>query len=538
MLLGAGIAALVVLVWLAGPRSKRPPAAPIAATEPAGPAPAAPALQVEAPPALLPELRALLAALVRAIVAGQARDREALLAFKDEAAMRRFLARAQQAGLTVLGQLDALRAVRVSFESLSALQRELLAHGGDYADVAANALVGIPQLPPKEDRAAVTQIPFGNDTLAFIGANGDRSAWGRGLTIAILDTGVAADATFGLGRLRTLDIGLGSAPGNGTDDGHGTAVAALAAGLSPDAPGVAPSASLLSIRVTDNQSTSDLFTLAQAIVAATDAGATIINVSLGGYATDSVLTSAITYATQKGAVIVAAAGNDQAAQLAWPAADARVISVGAVDKAEQQVSFSNSGEQLQLSAPGYGVQTAWLNGQRVYVDGTSASAPIVAGAIAAVMSQNPSLTAQQAADLLARTASDAGQPGADTAFGRGILNLATALNSGNPNYVDTAVSSHYFDAENGEMEFVVQNRSGRTITGMNLAVTVGATTSTQTVPGLAAGEIYVVKSPVSDTTLKSAGSIPFTTQLNNPIGVADQVPANNRRSSVLSAPKP
>jgi hypothetical protein len=203
---------------------------------------------------------------------------------------------------------------------------------------------------------------------------------------------------------------------------------------------------------------------------------------------------------------------------------------------EQQVSFSNSGDQLQLTAPGYGVQTAWLNGQRVYVDGTSASAPIVAGAIAAVMSQNPSLTPQQAAELLERTANDGGQPGADAAFGHGIVNLATAMNSGNPSYVDTAVSSHFFDADNGQMLFVVQNRSGRTVSGMSLNVSTGTTSASQSVPSLAAGETYVAKVPVDEITLKNAGSISFTTQLTNPLGVVDQVPANNRRSSVLSAP--
>ena len=60
-----------------------------------------------------------------------------------------------------------------------------------------------------------------------------------------------------------------------------------------------------------------------------------------------------------------------------------------------------------------GQNTAWSSGQRVYVDGTSASAPLVSGAIAAVMSLNPSLTPQQAAQLITRTASDAGAPGVD-----------------------------------------------------------------------------------------------------------------------------
>jgi subtilisin family serine protease len=257
---------------------------------------------------------------------------------------------------------------------------------------------------------------------------------------------------------------------------------------------------------------------------------------MGGYSTGGLLDAAIAYATQQGAVIVAAAGNDQAAQLAWPAADPRVISVGAVDRAEQQVAFSNSGAQLQLSAPGYGVQTAWLDGQRVYVDGTSASAPLVAGAIAAVMSQNPNLTPQQAAALLVATANDTGAPGADSAFGHGIVNLATAMNRGNPAYVDTAVASHYYDAQNNQMQFVVQNRSGRTVSGMSLAVTTGTTTTTSSVPSLAAGETFVAKVPVSEITLTRTGSLRFSTELTNPLGVTDQVPANNKRSSVLTAP--
>jgi hypothetical protein len=236
------------------------------------------------------------------------------------------------------------------------------------------------------------------------------ATWGQGVTIAVLDTGVAPDPTFGSLRYRTIDIGLGSTTGSGGEDGHGTAVAALAVGAAADAPGIAPAANLLSIRVTDASGASDLFTVAQAILAATDAGAKVINISLGGYATSATLDAAITYATTRGAVIVAAAGNDQAAQLTWPAADPRVISVGAIDAAEQQLTFSNSGPQLQITAPGYGVQTAWLNGQRAYADGTSISTPLVSGAIAAVLSQNPAMSPGQAWTVIRQTTSDAGAP--------------------------------------------------------------------------------------------------------------------------------
>ena len=483
-----------------------------------------------------PTTRSLLAVLQRRLARSDARAREAILAFKDDAAYRRFLGRAKKSGLTVLGQLDGLRTVRVRFDTFSALQGELLQNTGDYSGVSANYTVGVPGVPAKDPRTPVNEVPFGNRALQFLGVPGDHSQWGQGVTIAILDTGVSPDPTFGPSRVRYLDIGLGTAAGHGAEDGHGTAVASVAAGLAPDAPGVAPAASLLSIRVTDASGTSDIFTLAQGIIAAVDAGAKVVNISLGGYATNAALDAAIAYASQRGVVLVAAAGNDQAAQLAWPAADSRVVSVGAVDAVGQQVSFSNSGAQLQITAPGYGVQTAWLDGQRATVDGTSISSPMVAGAIAAVLSQNPGLTPQQAWQVLQQTASDGGAPGADPDYGNGILNLDWAMNRNDPARIDTAVSSHYYDAANKTMEFVVQNRSGQSVSGLTLNVDVNGIATATAVPILAPGEIYVAKTPVDPAKLAAGETFKFTTVLVNPSGLVDRVPANNRRVSTLTMP--
>jgi hypothetical protein len=382
----------------------------------------------------------------------------------------------------------------------------------------------------------VNLVPLGDKLRLFLGVTGDYSQWGSAVTIAVLDSGVAPDSTFGQGRLRYLDIGLGTAAGNGSEDGHGTAVAALAAGMSSDAPGVAPAVGILSIRVTDANAQSDIFTVSQAIVAAVDAGARIINISLGGYDPSDVLTSAIDYASGHGVVIVASAGNDQAAQLTWPAADSRVVSVGAVDALGQQATFSNSGSQLKITAPGYGVQTAWLDGQRVYFDGTSASAPIVAGAIAAMMSANPGMNATQASQVLQQYASDGGAPGWDPDYGNGILNLGWAMARNDPTYIDTAISSHYYDAATGQMEFVVQNRSGQGVAGMVLNVEADGATSTYSIPLLGPGAIYVAKMAVDQEQLEASDGLVFRTQLVNPSGIVDQVPANNRRTSSLAPP--
>lgn len=532
-ILALSLACVLVVTWF-WQHGAAVPASPIASAP--APAASAPVLALPAParsadPRLA--LEPLLAALEQSLLRGDARPDEVVLTFKDDAALRAFLARASAAGLTVISRLDALRSLRVRYGSFDALRDELLAHGGDYDSLSANSLVGIPQRPLREERPDVEQIPFRNDTLAYLGATGDRSDWGRGVTIAVLDSGVGADITFGNGRLRTLDIGFGSAPGDGGSDGHGTSVAALAAGQSPDAAGVAPAANILSIRVTDASGMSDLYTLSQAIVAATDAGARVINVSMGGYATGAALDAAIAYAEARGSVIVAAAGNDQASQLAWPAADARVVSVGAVDRAEQQVTFSNSSPILQLTAPGYGVQTAWLGNTRAYVDGTSAAAPLVSGAVAAVISQNPTLTAQQAVAVLTSTASDCGAPGADPAYGRGILNVGWAMRRNQPQYVDTAIASHSYDEATNEVRFTVQNRSGRPVSGLNLTIGVGGASTVQSVPMLGPGQIFVARVPAREST----SPVTYTSQVSSPAGVVDSVPHNNRRATVLSPPR-
>lgn len=475
------------------------------------------------------KIRALLE---RRLGGKDAKQNEAILTFKSDEAYQDFLKRAAAAGLKVLDQIDGARMVRVGYDALDDLQKDLLANAKDYGDVAANYSVYIPEAPAKEDRAAQSEVPFGDNMLSFLGVTGDHSQWGKGVTVAILDSGVAADATFGTGRLRAIDIGQGLL---GAGEGHGTAVAALATGEAADAMGVAPSANVLSIKVTGADGTSDLFTLAKGVRTAVDSGAAVINISLGAYQNSAILTAAIDYASAAGSVIVAAAGNDQAAQMTWPAADPRVISVGAVDALEQQATFSNSGEGLKITAPGYGINTAWLDGQRVVFDGTSGSSPIVAGAVAAMMSENPGLNANQAWMILQAYSSDGGAPGADTAYGNGILNLGWAMNYANAARVDTAVSSHYYNNQTNQMEFVVQNRSGAAVNGMQLYITDSLGQTQYNIPALNAGASTTVTIPVNQLELtRSDSGLSYRSQLINPTNTMDVVPANNQKASTVS----
>ncbi len=478
----------------------------------------------------------LLARLTAPLALEQGRPNEAMLTFKDADAYRRFLARAAASGLEVLDRLDPLQSVRVRYDSINALAADLENHADDYGDLDANYFVYPPEVPQAEPRIGGKPVPIGNGLLDSLGVTGDTSKWGAGVTIAVLDSGVAADPTFGTNRLRHLDVGLGIAPM--PEDGHGTAVASLAGGMNADAVGLAPGANLLSIRVTAEDGLSDSFTLSRAIIAATDAGAQIVNVSLGSYADNTVMERAIAYATSRSVLVVASAGNDQANQLTWPAANPSVISVGAVDATEQQVYFSNSGEQLQITAPGYGLQTAWLNGQRVLIDGTSASAPIVAGAIAAMMSQNPGSNAAQAWDILRGHASDGGAVGPDPNFGNGILNVGWAMNRNNFNRIDTAVSSQFLDPSTLEMQFVVQNRSAQGVAGLVLNVNAGSAEQKFSVPPLGAGVTFAVRLPVDYPALQNLGRLDYRTQLINPSGMIDAVPANNQRANTISVIEP
>ncbi|MET0263178.1 MAG: S8 family serine peptidase [Rariglobus sp.] len=458
------------------------------------------------------------------------RAHEAVLIFKTADGYRRFLARATEAGVIIVAQIDPLNIVRVRIRAYDSFAAELVARAADYGGVGANTFVQIPPAP--EERVTGRQFAVGNALLTTLGVptGTDTSTWGRGITIAVLDGGAVPDPTLGA-RLRYLDIGLGYS-GTGAAGTHGTAVAALAAGSLADAPGVAPAANVLSIRVIDTDDRSDVFTVTQGIVAAVDAGAQIINLSLGGYSTSQALDRAIAYAIAKGAIVIAAAGNDGASRLTWPAADPRVISVGATDATGRQASFSNSGNQLHLTAPGVGLQTAGLANERLLFSGTSASSPVVAGALAVLMSQTPGLTGAQAAQILQTHADDGGPAGIDADYGHGTMNLGWALARNDVNRVDLAVSGHHYNPDTASLEVVVQNRSLRDMPLNQLGVTLNNRPTALYNPGLLrAGQSATIAIPIDAAT--AAAPINLTSSLVVPSGVIDAVPANNTRASVI-----
>jgi subtilisin family serine protease len=517
----------------------RPPAAPNPPGPTDNPPPDAPSPPSTATDPLLPAEDDLVSATSTAALSGKltallnrpgVRAHEAILLFKDPAGVHRFLARAATAGVIITGRIEPLRALRVRIRAYDTFAADLVARAADFGGVSANPFIDIPP-PPSAERTASRPVAVGDQLLATLGvpAGTDTRTWGRGVTIAVLDGGAAPDPTLGA-RLRYLDIGHGYA-GTGGAGNHGTAVAALAAGSAPDAPGVAPAASVLSIRVIDTEDKSDVFTVSQGIVAAVDAGAKLINLSLGGRVTTELINRAITYATTHGVVIVAAAGNDGINRLAWPAADPRVVSVGATDATGRQAAFSNSGPQLHLTAPGVGILTGGLNPQRTLFSGTSASAPVITGAIAVILSQTPGLTAPQAVEILQTHADDGGAAGDDPHYGHGTLNLGWALARDDRMRTDTAISSHHYNSETGALEVVVQNRSARASAAQVLTVNLNGRVTTYAIPTIAPGLSTAVVLPLDTST--AAAPIELRTQLELPAEVIDAVPANNTRASLF-----
>ncbi len=277
------------------------------------------------------------------------------------------------------------------------------------------------------------------------------------VTIAVIDTGadlqapdIAAKAphTFSV-RTRTADVA--------DLNGHGTFVAALAAGSGSNGNGIAGVAGGARLMVIQAGGPSGSFTdveEAAAIVYAVDNGARIINLSLGGPTTSSVERRAIDYAVANGALLVAAVGNSFANGNAveYPAAllqtpgsrgvGGRGLAVAASNRSGVRAAFSSTGTHLSLAAPGDGVfsavsstspasryprvpLTGALGGLYGYGSGTSFAAPQVAGAAALVWAANPLLSAGEVASLIEQTASGHGSWTGE--LGYGVLDVAAAV---------------------------------------------------------------------------------------------------------------
>ncbi|MEU0598251.1 type VII secretion-associated serine protease mycosin [Streptomyces sp. NPDC006393] len=280
-----------------------------------------------------------------------------------------------------------------------------------------------------------------------------QQAWrvtkGKGVTVAVLDTGVESDHPDLVGNvLPTKDfIGFGARPGDRTWARHGTAMAGIIAGHGHgpgDADGVmgiAPEAKILPVRVIleDGDSarakarTTRGSALADGIRWAADHGADVINLSLGDDSDSAhpepAEDEAVQYALSKGTVVVASAGNggDKGDHISYPAAYPGVIAATAVDRYGTRADFSTRRWYAAVSAPGVDIVIADPDHRYYEGWGTSAASAFVSGAAALIKAAHPRLTPAQIKRLLEDTARNAPVGGRDDSRGFGMVDPVAAL---------------------------------------------------------------------------------------------------------------
>jgi subtilisin family serine protease len=279
---------------------------------------------------------------------------------------------------------------------------------------------------------------FGRGAASWIGLPEDRHTLGQGVLVAVLDT--AIEPVWWLGREQIERVDL---VGDGAANGHGAAVASIVGGRG-EWLGMAPGAELLAVAVMDADGRGDTFSVARGIVTAADRGARIINLCLGSRGDSDVLREAVAYARARGAVLVAAVGNEAAGAVLYPAAYEGVVGVTAIEGHGTVAGFANRGAGVDLAAPGVGMSVGpGEGGGDVAMSGTSAAAPVVSGLLAALLSENPGLSGDDAVAVLRAYADEAGLPGEDAEYGSGIVNMTRVEERNEPDVVDVAVVRPY-----------------------------------------------------------------------------------------------
>jgi len=256
--------------------------------------------------------------------------------------------------------------------------------------------------------------------------------------IAILDTGIDGKHP----DLKNLLLAGFDAYGSGREyidmQGHGTHCAGIAAAQVNNGIGVAGvsnNTKLISVKVLQDSGAGSYAAVVNGIVwAANNPNIDVMSMSLGGPAVSQAMVDGIDLARKNGKIVVAAMGNDGTNKLSYPAAVKGVLAVGATDPNDAKASFSQWGPHIGVTAPGvniYATFPTYKSGMPGInygaISGTSMACPAVAGMAAVIKSVNPSLTPDQIADVIKKSADDMGTPGFDEKFGFGRVNLNKAV---------------------------------------------------------------------------------------------------------------
>ncbi len=475
----------------------------------------------------------------KAFQAGPYRSGELIFRAGSPEELAALIARAQAAGGVMLANIRQLNAARFSFPNAQSMAQFLRGNAGDQPvpGTDLNYTVSLPTPPAPTDPFAPGSLqPFGSMALAYMGVPQNNANWGQGVTVAMLDTGLSPGTTNILkgGSVTQYDMtGAGDTP----PVGHGDMVASLLAGATGEQ-GIVPGAPIMSIRVLDSNNQGDVFGVSDGIYTAVDGGAKVLSLSLGSTQSSSILQAAIDYAISQGVTVVASAGNDGNGAIDYPAAYPGVVAVGSIDATGQRATFSDYGAQMGLMAPGVGLNTITTGGNMTF-SGTSASAPLVAGAIASLLSSNPGMTGQQAVDLLTQYADFAGPVTGNATnefYGAGIVDMSRVLNRNDSTYADVAVADMYLDVTTmpstptAPLQVSVQNRGNTELGLVRVDISYGGQAITQSLVGMAPNEVRAVTINLPVTQLLQSTGVQVEAQAD---AQNDANSSNNAKGRVI-----
>jgi len=247
--------------------------------------------------------------------------------------------------------------------------------------------------------------------------------------VGIIDTGIDLGHPEFSGRIHAQYNAADNNSDVSDNNGHGTHVAGIIAANANNATGIAgiaPGVKLIVVDVFGEASYASTVSIARGIDYAASQGANVINISLGCYLDDAILRMAIDNAARN-VVVVASGGNNSTNNMHYPSDYDNSIAVTATTSADTIAAYSNFGAQKDISAPGSGIFSTYLNNGYRTMSGTSMAAPVVSAVAALVLSANPSLSVSQVKDILYNTAVDLGAPGKDDYYGHGRVNAYAAV---------------------------------------------------------------------------------------------------------------
>jgi subtilisin len=277
--------------------------------------------------------------------------------------------------------------------------------------------------------ALAQSLPWGIDRTDSGVAHANGST-GAGADIAILDTGIDSDhpdLVDNLGSGTAFVSSRGKYAEDWDDDhDHGTHCAGIANAVnnSQGVVGVSTEATLHAVKVLDKRGSGSFSDIAAGMEYTADQGWDVGSMSLGASSGSQVIQDACTYAYSNGVLLVAAAGNSGPCTdcVGYPAVYPEVIAVSATSSDDSLASFSSTGPEVEIAAPGEAIYSSIPGGYDTF-SGTSMACPHVAGAAGQLMAAG--YTNTEARDQLTATAEDLGLSATDQ--GAGLLDVAAAL---------------------------------------------------------------------------------------------------------------